>query len=204
MYQPAMPKKFEADEEVDDRQDAEQPEIEDELLGKGKGYRGKPAVQVASVMLYVNPVEALEVEGAVRGVVPDLGPDRGEEGGREERSDTGVPEATKQQEAGEDDGVKRRVNRVAKFPTDLVAGDREVVNYSARDRPLPRDRKIPEERHCMTEDCDDEEDDDRRGAHPSRLSQLTAVPGTGRLGLDEGLEIVPRAALPRELLTGSD
>ena len=88
-----MPKKLRLTTRSIDRQQAEQAEIEDQLLGERERDRGEPAVEVAPVMLDVDPVERLEVEGAVRGVVPDLGQDRGRRSGRrEERRRAGVPE----------------------------------------------------------------------------------------------------------------
>lgn len=159
----------EADEAVDDRQHPEEAKVEDELLGEGERDRGKPAVEMAPVMLDVDPMEGLEVECAVRGVVPDLGQDRGEDGRREERTDAGILEAAEKQETGEDHGMKRCMNRIAELPSYLVTADRQIVDDASRDGPLARHGKIPEERHGVAEDRDHDEDDDRCGAHPVNL-----------------------------------
>src|SRR5262249_32869410 len=63
------------EETIHDRQRAEQPDIEDQLLRERERHRGERRVQMALVVLQVNPMERAQMERAMGAVVPDLGGD---------------------------------------------------------------------------------------------------------------------------------
>src|SRR6202046_3963085 len=59
---------------IEGRQQTEEPQLKDELLGKGERNCCQPTVQMALVMLPMNPMEPAYVKGPVRTIVPNLGP----------------------------------------------------------------------------------------------------------------------------------
>src|ERR1700733_8167624 len=61
---------------IEPRQRPEEPKVKNEFLRKGERNRSQPTIQVALVMLPMNPVEPAYVKGPVRSIVPNLGPGR--------------------------------------------------------------------------------------------------------------------------------
>ena len=83
---------------IDDCQRAEESNVENEFLRKRKRNRRQPAVQMAFVMLPMNPMELTQVKSAMRSVVPDLGPNCRRGKGEDERHPACPLEKTKIQQ----------------------------------------------------------------------------------------------------------
>lgn len=69
---------------IDDGQHAQIPGIEDELLGKRERNCCQPAVQIAFVVLAMNPMEPTHVKHPMRRIVPNLSPDCRQDQGKNE------------------------------------------------------------------------------------------------------------------------
>ena len=114
------PESIQSEEIIDNGQRSEQPNVEDQLFRERKGDRRKKAVQMALVMLKMNPMQRPQMEGAMRAVVPNLGPDRRQKRRIEKRGETGILKKTKLEESRQDDCMDRRMKRIPHLPFDLL------------------------------------------------------------------------------------
>src|SRR5580704_5244808 len=91
----AYSEEIQADQAIDAGQQSQQPGIEDELLGERERDRRERAVEMAPVMLHMDPMKRTQVERPVRRIVPDFRPDGGQQSGVYERHEGTVGEETK-------------------------------------------------------------------------------------------------------------
>src|SRR4051812_46744591 len=115
---------------VDQGERKQQTKVEDQFLGERKRDRGHPRVNVALVVLDVNPVQWAPVEGSMRGIVPDFGPDRRERRRRYEQREAAVHKESRVDEQRQQNGVDRRVYRIQRLALNLLPVDRQIVDLS--------------------------------------------------------------------------
>jgi hypothetical protein len=63
---------------IESRECTKEPEVKDQLFRKGKRDGREPAIEVAFMVLPMNPMQPTYVKRPVGRIVPDFGPNRGQ------------------------------------------------------------------------------------------------------------------------------
>ena len=146
-----------ADPMIGNCQRAKKTDVEYKLFGEGERNRRQPTIQMALVVFFVNPVQRSQMEGAVRGIVPNLRPNCSSNEGKDERKPTCSSEKATIDQDRQQHRMNRGVQRVPQLSSDLISSDRQIVNDSFADRPFPGHCQVPEQSHQVPKGGDDQE-----------------------------------------------